>query len=75
MQCLNTVSGGKALSESTPNARVAFVGFGSHLRNIIRDVAKQRYIISFTIHDTVAGAKGDRIGKKNEFYLKIGKTV
>jgi hypothetical protein len=32
---------GKAISESTPNARVAFVGFGSHIRNIIRNFAKQ----------------------------------
>ena len=26
-----SIKAGKALSESTPNARVAFVGFGSHL--------------------------------------------
>ena len=36
-----SIKAGKALSESTLNARVAFGGFGSHLRNIIRDVAKQ----------------------------------
>ena len=52
-----SIKAGKALSESTPNARVAFVGFGSHLRNIIRDVAKQRYMI-LSLYITVAGAKG-----------------
>ena len=35
-------------------------GFGSHLKNIIRDVAKQKYIIPFIIHDTVAGAKNEK---------------
>ena len=60
---LKTVSReGKALSESTLNARVAFVGFTSHLRNITRDAAKQKYIGPFIIHNTVAGAKGGKIG-------------
>ena len=32
-----------------------------------------RYIVPFITHDTVLGAKGCKTGKKNEFYLKIGK--
>ena len=52
--------GENAMPKYSIKAGKALSGFGSHLRNIIRDFAKQKYIIPFIMHDTVLGAKGGK---------------
>ena len=51
-----SIKAGKALS-----------GFGSHLRNIIRDVAKQRYMILSLYITQLQGAKDEKTLKKYKF--------
>ena len=52
--------GENAMPKYSTKTGKALSVFGSHLKNIITDAAKQKYIISFIIHDTVAGAKYEK---------------